>query len=437
MKSAMKLFNETPFQVRGHSGMLEPGQPFLTIVVKGTFTLKAGAVAEALAPDEQPKPGPAVVFMDDYGNSLKTDNDMVPFKKQADCIFVGSAHSPSVKPVKTLEVAFGIGAAFLKRLGVHGDRSWVREADGSVRLTGPEPFTEIPIREEYAHGGPKSNYNRHGIGFGELPKTPGAEIRVANIMPAVEGLAPWDRDEESAGFGVQPPMLLPRRRLAGTYDTVWQYRRRPLPPHDFDPAFYNAARADQQIEGHLLGNEEIYLKNLHPTVPEFRAWLPGLAVRCFVHRAMDLKRGEDFEFAEVVTQLDTCVVDVPAETLTLLWRGTVATLSKKHERIRYMLVVAEPIDAPQTREHYLELLSARIKTKRPPKGGSEISEETFKEIDALNKRGLDQMLKTLRAGGAPETLIAQVEKQTTVDAAMKILTDHVEEVAKDLPPPPE
>ena len=90
MKTAMRLFNETPFQVKGHSGMLEPGQPFLTIVVKGTFALKDGAAAEALPPDEQPKLGPAVAFLDNDGNSLKTDNDMVPFKQRADCIFVGA-----------------------------------------------------------------------------------------------------------------------------------------------------------------------------------------------------------------------------------------------------------------------------------------------------------------------------------------------------------
>ena len=42
----------------------------------------------------------------------------------------------------------------------------------------------------------------------------------------------------------------------------------------------------------------------------------------------------------------------------LLWRGTLGVRSRRLERIHHMMVVAEPVDQPQEREYYLQMMNA-------------------------------------------------------------------------------
>lgn len=428
----MKLFNETPFPIRNRRSAIDPEHMFLTIVVKGTFTFGPDGVCEPLPQEQQPKIEAARNFMDRHGNSRMTDSDMVPFKPRADCLFIGSAVAPGGKPVDGLTATFGIGD-MRKSLSVWGDRQWVREPGGSVRLEGPVPFAAMPIRSELAHGGPTSAFNQHGIGFGELPEEPGATLKAANILPADVNAVPWDRDEMPAGFGVLAPNLLPRRALAGTYDSDWNFRRRPLPPADFDTAFFNGAPADQQIDGFLKGDEEIHLENLHPRSAAFKGRLPGIRVRCFVNRTWPHGGIMQEEFTEVLTNLDTCIVDVADGLVTLIWRGTLEIVSRKLERIHYMMVTSEPVDAPQTREHYLDKLRQLILASLPPKPETELSDEKKKKIAEMNRKGIEDMAETLRQGKADASLVEGVLKQPTVDDALKFLTAHIEEITKALP----
>lgn len=432
----MKIFNETPFVVGHIQSKLEPGQPFMALIVKGTFAFDTRGVCEVLPANRQPKLEKPQRFEDAHGNSHKTDTDLIAFKARTDCLFVGSAFAPQGKPVTSLNVGMAVGP-MTKRLSVYGDRDWVRLEDGAATLTDPAPFVEMPIREEYAHGGPKSVHNRHGIGFARLGDKPGDRVKAANIMNVGQGAIAWNKDVPSAGLGALPGNLKPRRDLAGTFDSDWLYRRRPLPPRDFNIEFFNAARPDQQIEGYLRGDERIHLENLHPDIELLHILLPGIGVRCFVHRAMDPIGEAGFEFAEVATNLDTCLVDGTAGTVTLTWRGTLEIMSEKHERVRHILVAVEPVDAPLEIESYHAVLHTRIMERQPRVADEADAAAAREKVEALNRRGVEQAIKTLRAGGAPDALIAKVEKQTSVDAVMKILTDHVEEVAKDLPPPPE
>ena len=428
----MKLYNDTPFAVSCRSSILEPNQPFLSVVVKGTFLIEPGGTVLPLPSDEQEKPSQAVAHMDEHGNALKTDNDMSPFKPRADCLLIGSGHAPEGRAVRVLGVTFGVGE-MRKTLTLHGDRYWVRTADGAAVLTEPEPFVELPVREEYAHGGPASKHNRHGIGFAELGPDAGARVKAANVMDTSIGTLPWNKDVPSAGFGAVSSDAKTRRALAGTYDNDWLYRRRPLPPRDFDPAFFNAARPDQQVDGYLRGDEETFLENLHPSVPVLQTRLPGLAVRCFVHRIADLRQPDVFEFSEIITNLDTCIVDVPEGTVTLIWRGTLSTVSKKHERIHNMLVVQEPLNQPKSREDYDTLLHTRMAPSARRQKAAEEAVAVEAKVKDLNVRGLEEILKTLRDGNAPEELIAEVEKQDSVDGALKVMTDHLEAVGQALP----
>lgn len=421
---SMRVLNETPYRVGYLASMYAPGKPFMAAIIKGTFELVADGPCTPLPKSKQPKHSKLVNYRDDHGNSHKTPMDISPFKLQGEALLIGSAYAPGGVPAETVDATFSVGP-MTKTLTVFGNRSWIRDADGSAYLTPSEPFTEMPIRSEYAHGGLSSKYNQHGIGFYPLGDNPGDSVPAANIMTQGQVGVSWEHDVPWAGFGMLAPNLLPRRPMLGTYDGMWRTRRRPLPPVDFNPMFFNAAPEDQRIDGYFAGDEQIVLRNLHPERAEFRTALPGTTVRCFVNRKLNPDDPEEKVFAEMRTVLDTCIVDVPAGTLTLLWRGTVEIKDRFHERVDHLLVVEEPLGDQAPAETYAALLHDKLVDKKALAAKAE-EEERQKKLAAIDKKGLETAIATLKEGGAPAALIAEVEKQATVEDAQKILLDWVE-----------
>ena len=410
--------------------MYSPRQPFMTITVKGTFRLVDGGPCVPLPLQEQPRLTGRTNYVDEHGNSWHTPRDEVPFKQKGECLLIGSAHAPGATPVEALEVGLSIGP-ISKSLSVFGNRNWVRAADGSAELTDPEPFTEMPIRAEYAHGGVDSRFNEHGIGFAPLGAAPGDSVPAANIMPKGQGGVSWERDGRWAGFGMLAPNMLPRRELLGTYDRVWETRRRPMPPEDFDPHYFNAAPEDQRLDGYWTGDEPILLRNLHPDKPAFRSALPGTVVRCFVHHRPDAKYPGEQEFAEVATVLDTCIVDVPEETLTLLWRGTVQIHNRFHGNIDYLLTVEEPVGEQKPANVYADMLRDKL-TDKTDEAAKAAEEQLNKDLAALDKEGLTAIISVLKESGAQEELIAEFEKLETMDEAQEVIVREMEKVKKAL-----
>ncbi len=422
----MKVINETPYRVGHTIWMYTPGQPFMAVFVKGTYRLVDGGPGFPLPEQEQAWIGKQVNFIDEHGNSFKSPSDNVPFKRQGECFFIGSAHAPRGEPAGAVEVTFSVGT-LSKRLNVFGPRRWVREGDGSARLTDPEPFTETPIRAEYAHGGPGSKYNEHGIGFGTLGKAPGDFVPAANVMfPEQIGIS-WERDVPWAGFGMLAPNMLPRKALLGTHDNTWRLRRRPLPPDDFDPLFFNAAPEDQRLDGYLKGDEAIVLHNLHPDKPAFQSALPGTVVRSFVHHRPDRKYPDETEFAEVATVLDTCIVNVPEETLTLVWRGTLEIHNRFHGHIDHILIVEEPVGQHKPATVYAAALKDRLRDKSGEIARAQ-EEERNKQLAAIDKEGLAAAIAVLKQSGAKEDLIAKFEKLDTIEEAQELMAQEVEKL---------
>ncbi len=422
----MNLFNRTPYKVAVVSRILNPEEPFLTIVIKGTFQLIENGPCVALPTEKQAEIGLAIEFEDKVGNSRKSDGDTVAFKPRADCLFVGSAFSPRGEPVKTLEVAFGLGN-MNKTLWVYGDRRWVRGADGSASMEGPATFTEMPIRAELAHGGPTSAYNRHGIGFGPLDAMPGASIPVANIQERGASALRFDVDNSiPSGFGTLSPHTKPRIDLAGTHDDKWFYRRKPLPPEDFNPDMMCSAPRDQQIEGYLNGDEYMTFKNLHPEKPDLRSYLPGTRVRAFVnHGPNDRKK----ELAEVKTVLDTCLVDMPAGTVTLIWRGTVATApGHEYDQIEDLLVAEEGSHEHKPLVEYRKMMTEQRNILFPP---PEPPGPTPEEEEIQNKKdreALDQAADTLVERGGDPALAEKVRKSDNLQDALNLLTREADKI---------
>jgi hypothetical protein len=113
------------------------------------------------------------------------------------------------------------------------------------------------------------------------------------------------------GFGPIAPHWHPRLQLAGTYDDRWQTGRRPLPPADFSPEYFNVAPSDQRLDEYQP-DEEVRLFNMTTAVREVIR-LPVLQVPVtFV--------AED-EISEEVAVVDTVIIEPEERRLCLLARA--------------------------------------------------------------------------------------------------------------------
>lgn len=315
---------------------VDPPAEVATFIAKATFVL---------CPDDDPSAWPDgpdplsgdIHWEDDPGKSLRYASDLVPRKPRADLLLVGSARSAGRK-ISRLHVGFGVGT-LAKRLQVFGDRAWRGESPSE-----PQYLTAVPLRYELAFGGSDNEKNPVGRGS-EAALAPNIEDPAHPIRSRYDDVAP-------AGFGPIAHNWQPRKSLVGTYDDAWLKHRWPGFPTDFDWKFFNAAPADQQVEGYLRGDEELLCENLHPVHRTYRSRLPGLRARCF----LDERGSEgDVVFREVPLTLDTLWIDMDAEKLVLVWRGSIEVRSAKLKEVERILVVAEPLSEARTAEHYRKL----------------------------------------------------------------------------------
>jgi hypothetical protein len=120
-------------------------------------------------------------------------------------------------------------------------------------------------------------------------------------------------DYRPMSFGAIGRNFLARYPLAGTYDQNWQDNVFPFLPADFNPAYFQAAPADQQIEK-IVGGEPVILLNLTPDGRrDFHLPVVGMPVVFFL-------RNEDHQIARGVS--DTIAIDADAARFTVTWRAS-------------------------------------------------------------------------------------------------------------------
>jgi uncharacterized protein YjbI with pentapeptide repeats len=327
----MQLVNATPWPFAVLPGRLRPTEATAACVVKASFALRPGGVAEPLA---APLPFLGDVYRDDdlQGECLH-DADLAPFKPRTDLLLTAACHAPGGKPASVVRAAFSVGR-WTKALAVIGPRAWRRGLLGAS-ASDPEVFRSVPLRWENAFGGP---------GFARNPAGRGV---AGDLLPLVEALdgrvtGPGDRPEP-AGFGPISRFWPQRASKLGTYRGSWLQERWPWFPDDFDASYFNAAPADQQIPAYLQGDEELVFENLHPDHPVYRCTLPGVKLRAFLSE----RTPEGTRFREVPLNLDTLVADLEREQLSLVWRGGVAAASPELEEVLHAVCVQEPLAGPR------------------------------------------------------------------------------------------
>ena len=372
----MKTKNLTPFPFGTKVTSRRPPRPEMTLVVRATYLLVPG---QPLALPEGPNlvaqgPMSAETYREDDADRAGEclyPGDFADWKPRAEVMLRGTCHTPFGKPLFECPVRFSVGS-FSKLLRISGRRFWSDDKPGAV-MSETAPFTKLPV--DYAHAFGGSDYGANPVGLGhasrELPNVEHAGVVIRSR-----------RDEPGpAGFGPLNPAWPQRAPKVGKdYGPRWKKERSPYYAEDFDWTYFNAAPADQQLDGYLRGDERLVFQNLHPTEQVFETRLPGLRVRAFI-------KDDKPRFREVPMSLDTLFVDLDEGKLYLTWRGLDAIETDDKKDVLWALVASEKLgEAPLPLAHYREQLEEfeadplEIKSRIP----TEMLEK-FEEMKARQK----------------------------------------------------
>jgi uncharacterized protein YjbI with pentapeptide repeats len=350
----VNVINDTGLVVGWFVGRVPPHRLSATLMVKGTFRLDHGGVAEPMPPDEQEQLSGDVHREENPERSLAYASDFALHKPRTDLLLVGTCHAPGGNPTTVCRVAFRVGS-WSKSLAVIGDRVWKRRLL-STTMSDPVPFTTMDLSWENSFGGSSFARNPAGRGFADEDVPGQGRIRRLPNVEWPENLmtSPGDRPEP-AGYGPVSLTWPQRMSKAGTFDKKWLKESWPWFPDDADWTIFNAAPEDQQLRGYLRGDETVSYENLNPALPVMESRLPSLRMRWFVRET-----GESAPLVEVPLRLDTLFVDARADKLILVWRGVMPVRTKQLKEVADHYIVSEPLEeAPLTPPRHAERLAAR------------------------------------------------------------------------------
>lgn len=298
------------------------GAERLVVAVKGTFTLPARGEEPKLAEEQVPLTD-ADKFTGAPGLSAVTaECDWAPHKPRCDILINGSAYAPGGKPTQRVQVGIKLGA-WQKVFTVVGDRNW---RGGPVPRAGaPEPFEVMPISYDRAFGGVDNFHPDPGQHRTYLPNPVGRGYHRL-LEPYLVDNTPMPNTEESnapvttpngdyrpMSFGAIGRNFLARYPLAGTYDQNWVDNVFPFLPADFNPAYFQAAPEDQQVEK-IVGGEPVILLNLTPDGRR-DLHLPVADVPVIFF----LRNGSREEMKGAI---DTVIIEPEANRLAIVWRAS-------------------------------------------------------------------------------------------------------------------
>ncbi|MFY2558306.1 DUF2169 family type VI secretion system accessory protein [Corallococcus terminator] len=334
--------NETPFTFEFTGLSDEEGRPLLLLVVKATYSI--GDAGLTLAEKQLPVRWGGEAWGKPGESSDKYEPEGAFIKPATDVALLGHAHAPHKGATEVL-VALQVGP-LKKVVRVVGERTWFRSM-GRVAATKPLPFEKLPLTWERAFGGwdrtdparptfePR---NPVGTGFRASPRHFEEGLKLPNLEDPAEPLREFGQRVTPIGFGFTSPHWQPRAKYTGTYDEAWNTTRKPLLPKDFDRRFFNAAAPGLIAPGYLKGNESVVIAGASPR-GRLAFSFPGQPTPVVTVR---LRGGADIS---PELRLDTVILDLDAEQVSLLWRGHVPLGEGLHD-VRALRVTAEGVDRP-------------------------------------------------------------------------------------------
>ena len=413
----MNVIKKVPYVVVPLPTQIEPPQESITLVVKGSFRIVAGAPLEPLPEAEQVAISGDLRHMDALGRSLAYASDLEPYKVNGDLLFTGDCHQPGGTAAPSCRVAMTCGE-WRKELQVFGDRIWMAAEDGSAVASEPGPFVSLPLRWELAFGGLESTDNPMGRGLDELEDEEGQPYwPLPNIEDPASLIERLEDSPAPVGFAAVAPDWAARAAKLGTRDRRWATFRAPLPPKDFDHSYHNAAPEDQQFDGGFRGDETLTFENLHPDHPELRVTLPGRRPRALAVVIGD----EGQELVELPLTLDTIQVAMAEERVTLLWRGALAAASPVDVIANVFCVAEEPLAGESaTIEDLWALFREEVEALAPDAADQALQRQIDEAMEQLKAQiassDLDPAVKESLAGSEDprvifKALVGEVERR--------------------------
>jgi hypothetical protein len=284
-----------------------------TAIVKATYTWGDDGRCS-------PVDGTPILLVDEFAGQPATSgllraSELSPPKPKVDVLLAGALVFP--KPVTFADVQLSVGSRLGKIARVFGDRYWLPGVVSDLALTEPRPVTRVPIAWERSFGGADPEdaqciEAKNPAGSGVAKDAKNLRGKPAPNFEDPRSLLPARIGRPTPiGFGPIAPHWQPRLKLAGSYDERWQTARRPLPPLDFSPEYFNVAPPDQRLDDYLP-NEEVRLVNM-TTAGRDVIRLPVLDVPVtFVTTA---------EICEEVAVVDTVIIEPEERRLSLLARA--------------------------------------------------------------------------------------------------------------------
>ncbi|WP_437854574.1 pentapeptide repeat-containing protein [Sorangium sp. So ce363] len=266
------------------------------------------------------------------------------------------------EPLAPLEGQLAQGALTAETFeGGDGERDGERTYPGD--FADWKPAADLLLRGA-CHPPPGEPQREHPVGFA-----------VGSWSKSLLVPAPREGRQVPAPFGpIHPDSPEHRRMLGKEYGPSYRKARAPWYAEDFDWAYFQAAPPDQRLAGHLRGDEEVTLLNLHPAAQTASFRLPGLRIRAVVEGAQG--RVQDARMS-----LDTLFVEPDAGLVTLTWRGHAEVAEDDLADVRAVVIAAEPLSAaPLPLDDYREKLA---QLARDPRGLEDLPPEVRDAYDLV------------------------------------------------------
>ena len=381
-----EVVNHTPFPSQYFQSVDQHGTVFHVVALRVTYDMRTTPSGGTLAyAREQTE----LATQDQWSGAVNDssplwESDLAPYKPKCDVLVVNAVSRPpsSGQAAKRWpcglalqwgEYATGTNTGghtkpaqaktqtWTKKLSVTGARHF-----GLLGLSEPQPSAEVAISWQNAFGGQdKRPATDEYKADGSLKKAAGADHwKTDERNPVGVGLnqSRGERGPQievfeqpySAGLGQgkYPPVALsamgktwlPRRALAGTYDNAWLKDQWPLPPMDFDYAYWNCAPQDQQVD-YLPPGTKMMLLNLYGGTEPWSAQLP--MHQLFMAAAV-MREGK-VDWDEEAMNLDTLVIDLAAQQVYATHRFVLAENDLQGQRLLSLETHLAPPGQPNAR----------------------------------------------------------------------------------------
>lgn len=332
-----------------HPGVDSKHHPAWIVLATRTYAIQQGklVVADRAVPviegDQFADP------VNPHTSEMIAESDIVPFKPFTDVIIHGKACAPRGKMALCLDCEAKIGP-LNKVVRVYGERRVEKKSFAGLVLSGPDPFSEMPLTYLNAYGGhaklkgrPAMPYFANSIGKGFTVKggfdnyeellvpnqeDPGSPITGDNLI--IDKFEDWPQAPKPASFGWTRRNWYPRYTYAGILPefmemAVQQKEQKAPAMQKMDYRFFQGA--SEGLWGkQIMGNEPVTLKYFDPDQPIMQFQLPG------ERPIFSVNQGEGWKGLESVVQ--TVVIDMNEKTAKMVWRGWIeAAVANNMERL--------------------------------------------------------------------------------------------------------